>query len=157
MIDLAKTSVRRTLTSFKKLASAGPRTTIDLVEETSMMQVRILLICALGEDFSEHEVDFWQSGRLEKRSLPEALRESFHGLVNRMGHPHILFMGEWSAKYYMLPYERDLKANCKILRDFISSIVEKRKAFLDNNPEAASDKGDFLTILLTEPHFMDNN
>ena len=89
MIDLAKTSMRKTLVSFKKLASAGPRTTIDIVAETSMMQVRILLLCALGEDLSEQEVDFWQSGRLEKRSLPEVLRETFHGLINRMGHPHI--------------------------------------------------------------------
>ena len=57
----------------------------------------------------------------------------------------------------MLPYERDLKANCETLRSFISQIVEKRRAFLVNNPEAASDKGDFLTILLTDPHFKDNN
>ena len=89
MIDLARTSMRKTLTSFKKLASAGPRTTIDIVAETSMMQARILLICALGEDLGEREVDFWRGGRLEKRSLPEVLRETFHGLITRMGDPHI--------------------------------------------------------------------
>ena len=54
-----------------------------------MMQARILLICALGEDLGEREVDFWRGGRLEKRSLPEVLRETFHGLINRMGDPHI--------------------------------------------------------------------
>ena len=89
MIDLAKTSMRKTLTSFKQLASAGPRTTIDLVAETSLMTVRILLLCALGEDLSEQELDFWHRGRLEKRSVPEVLRETFHGLIHRMGAPHI--------------------------------------------------------------------
>ena len=89
MVDLAKTSMRRTLASFKKLASAGPRTTIDLVAETSMMTIRILLICALGEDLSEHELDYWHDGRLEKRNVAEVLRETFHGLITRMGAPHI--------------------------------------------------------------------
>ena len=120
MVDLAKVSMRRTLESFKRLASAGPRTTIDLVSETSMMQVRILLMCALGQDFSDHDVDFWLNGKLGKVSLAVSLRECFHGLINRFGHPHCQFFGEWYARHFVLPYERDLKKNCLILRDFIS-------------------------------------
>ena len=37
MVDLAKVSMQTTLTRFKQLASAGPRTTIDLMAEISMM------------------------------------------------------------------------------------------------------------------------
>ena len=43
-----------------------------------------------------------------------------------------------------------------ILRAFISGIVEKRREELAKDPSLLSDKGDFLTILLTEPHFKDN-
>ena len=43
-----------------------------------------------------------------------------------------------------------------ILRAFISGIVEKRREELAKDPSLKADKGDFLTILLTEPHFKDN-
>ena len=42
------------------------------------------------------------------------------------------------------------------MREFISKIVEKRRLALKQNPELAQE-GDFLTILLIEPHFKDNN
>ena len=74
MIEIAKLSMRTTLSKLRTLAKAGPKTTIDLIAEISMMQVRILLQCALGEDISDQEVDYWVSGKLEKRCISYALR-----------------------------------------------------------------------------------
>ena len=38
---------------------------------------RILLVCALGEDVSQQEVNFWDHGVLKKVSLAHSLRETF--------------------------------------------------------------------------------
>ena len=157
MVELAKISMRTTLAKLKSLAEAGgPKTTIDLMAEVSMMQVRILLRCALGEDVSDHEIDYWSKGRLGKRCLSYALREAFAGCVDRITHPQCFLLGSIANRNFVLPYERDLKANCVALRKFISDIVEKRRAHLAQNPRHATAEGDFLTILLTEPHFKDN-
>lgn len=85
-----------------------------------MMQVRILLTCALGEDISDLELDYWHNGRLEKRCISFILRETFAGCINRMSSPHCFFIGYLAAENYVLPSERALKANCEILREFIS-------------------------------------
>ena len=157
MVDLAKISMQTTLARFRQLAKeGGPRTTVDMVTEVSMMQVRILLMCALGEDVSERELDYWIKGKLEKRCVSYSLRESFHLCMNRLFSPHCFFIGYYAARSFVTPEERDLLANCLILRQFISDIVEKRRADLIKNPELANE-GDFLTILLTEPHFKDDN
>ena len=84
-----------------------------------------------------------------------ALRESFAGCVDRITHPQCFLLGSIANRNFVLPYERDLKANCVALRKFISDIVEKRKAKMAHENATAAD-GDFLTILLTEPHFKDN-
>jgi len=73
-----------------------------------------------------------------------------------MGHPHVFFFGALAGDNYLLPYERDLLANCRILRNFINNIIETRRSQLVSEPGTA-DAGDFLTTLLTEPHFKDNN
>lgn len=99
-----------------------------------MMQVRILLMCALGEDVADRELDYWSSGRCEKRCVSFILRETFHGLIRRMAHPHCFFFGRVAAGNFILPYERDLKANSLILREFISTIVERRRAEIAADP-----------------------
>ena len=113
-------------------------------------------MCALGEDVSERQLDYWHNGRLEKRCLSFNLRESFHLCMNRLFSAHCFFVGEKAARTFVTPSERDLLANCLIMRQFMSDIIEKRRADLKAKPELANE-GDFLTILLTEPHFKDNN
>jgi len=81
MVELAKVSMRQSLGRMRQLAACGPRTPVDIVKETSTMTVRILLICALGKDFSDMELDYWHGGRLEKRCVSFSLRETFHGLI----------------------------------------------------------------------------
>ena len=93
MIELAKVSMRHTLKAFKKLASAGPQTSVDIVSLTSMMTSRILLMCALGEDVSERQLDYWKGGKLEKQSVAFILRQTFAGLIKRMTYPHVFFIG----------------------------------------------------------------
>lgn len=74
------------------------------------MNIRILLICALGEDISELKIDYWHKGKLEKRSIPFSLRETFHFLVNRLANMHVFFF-PFMANWFLLPSEQDMKAN----------------------------------------------
>ena len=59
------------------------------------------------------------------------------------------------ANTFLTPHERNLKANAKALRKLIGDIVDRRRSVLANDP-SQKNKGDFLTILLTEPFFMNN-
>ena len=78
-------------------------------------------------------------------------------MLSRLGSPHCLLFGAIFTPLFLTPFERDVKANCETLRAFINSIVEKRRAELASDPSLKAKKGDFLTILLTEPHFKDND
>ena len=42
---------------------------INLGTEFNRMTARILLMCAVGEDVSEMEIDYWQDGQVVKKSL----------------------------------------------------------------------------------------
>ena len=55
MIEIARESVKITLNHFQGLIkeSKEPKTRINLINELSDMTVRILLMCALGEDVSQ--------------------------------------------------------------------------------------------------------
>ena len=67
---------------------------------------------------------------------------------------HVFFF-PFLANVYLTPSERNLKANALALRKLISDVVDKRKSVLERDPSQKA-KGDFLTILLTDPFFMDN-
>ena len=112
MIEIARESVRFSINHLKKLVkdSNGEKTQIDLIEEVSKMNIRILLICALGEDISELKIDYWHKGKLEKRSIPFSLRETFGLLVTRLANMHVFFF-PFMANWFLLPSEQDMKAN----------------------------------------------
>ena len=82
------------------------------------MFVRILLVCALGEDCSETQIDYWENGKLIKVNVAYSLRETFHKLIDRMSHAHVFFF-PFMADYFITPAERDMKANAGFLREFI--------------------------------------
>ena len=118
------------------------------------MFVRILLICALGEDVSQHQIDYWKHGKLIKVSVAYSLRETLHQLVDRLMHPHVFFFN-FLANVFLTPAERGVKANAGYLRELIKEIVERRRAAIAKDP-SLKEAGDFLTILLTEPFFMND-
>ena len=157
MVEIARKSVQLSLDVLDSLLkeSTEPRRQIDFIDQTSNMNVRIMLMCAFGEDMSQQQIDYWHNGRLEKRSLSFSLRETFHLLVNRLATPHILFF-PFLAKWYLTPAERDMKANAIILREFVSEIADRRRETIKKDPTLA-DSGDFLTILLTDELFKDSN
>ena len=78
--------------------------------------------------------------------MPFALRETFTKCIDRMNDMHVFLFGDF-AKYYLLPYERDIKANCHAIRKLFQDMVEKRR----KNPYVG--KGDLLSILLSDPLF----
>lgn len=119
------------------------------------MFVRILLTTALGEDVSQQQVNYWQGGKLTKVSVAYSLRETFHHLIERMSHVHVFFF-PFMADVYLTPAERAMKANAGFLRELIGQIVERRRTAMAKDP-SIKEKADFLTILLTEPFFMDDN
>ena len=112
-------------------------------------------MCALGEDISQEQIDYWHNGKLEKRNLSFSLRQTFQVLLNRMSGLHIYFF-PFLAEYFLTPAEWDIKANAKILRDKISQIASRRLEAMKSDP-SLKEKGDFLTIMLTDELFKDNN
>ena len=119
------------------------------------MTSRILLMCALGEDINDDTIDFWEDGKLIKKSVSLALKDTFGKLVNRIADPHIILF-PFLADTYIFPHERCFMKNAKNLRNLVQKIVDKRRKALRDDPKLAED-GDFLTILLTDDLFKDNN
>jgi cytochrome P450 len=59
---------------------------------------------------------------------------------------HVFFFSGF-AQYYLLPYERDIQANCHAIRALFQKMVEKRRA------DPSVGKGDLLSILLSDSLF----
>ena len=157
LVEIARESVRVSVDKLKKLtASSGkPKTQLDMINEFNTIFVRILLTTALGEDVSEREVNYWESGKLIKVNVAYSLRETFHHLAERMAHVHIFFF-DFLADVYLTPSERAMKANAGFLRELIKEIIDRRRVAIANDPKL-KEAGDFLTILLTEPFFMNDH
>ena len=60
------------------------------------------------------------------------------------------------ADVYLTPAERRIKANAGFLRNLISQIIDRRREAMKKDP-SLKEAADFLTILLTEPFFMNDN
>jgi hypothetical protein len=56
---------------------------MDLIQEISKLLVKIILLCAFGEDLSEHELDYVEGFRTTKKPVPYILREVFLRLLER--------------------------------------------------------------------------
>ena len=72
-----------------------------------------------------------------------------------MALPYVFFF-PFLANVFLTPHERDIKANAVTLRTLIQNIVTRRRDAIAKDP-SLKEKGDFLTILLTEPFFMNDN
>ena len=67
LVEIGKSAIVTTLDRFRRIsAEGGPKAEIDIMEEIGMMTARILLVCALGVDCAEEQVDYWEGGRLTK-------------------------------------------------------------------------------------------
>jgi len=60
------------------------------------------------------------------------------------------------ADVFLTPHERAIKANAGFLRDLIGQIVDRRRDAIEKDP-TLKQAGDFLTLMLTEPFFMNDN
>ena len=88
-------------------------------------------------------------------SLAYSLRETFQQLLSRMSDPHIFFF-PFFANTFITPWERQTRQKAVWLREVIGQIVDRRREAIKKDP-SLKEVGDFLTILLTEPFFMNDN
>ena len=117
-----------------------------MISEISNMMVRLMLSCMVGEDHSETKVDYWINGKLTKQDLAYALRNSFMQSINRLSTPHICLF-PFLANFYITKSERDLKANCKSVRDLVRALINKR---MNSDPAGHND---LLTMMLDDKLF----
>lgn len=156
MVEIAKESVRSTINSWNKECENKPEgTIIQLISETSKLQSRIILRCAIYEDLTDTYLDYWSNGKTIKKSVPEFMHTMFHDMINRFTAPHVIFFPEL-ASTFITPHERDILANAKSLRNSIAEIIERRKKEILKD-SSLLERGDLLTIMLTDDLFKDNN
>jgi cytochrome P450 len=118
MVNIAKESVQVTVERWRKIIGGKPRTRFDFMEEMQLLAARILLTCALGEDVSEDKVNYHHDGKVEQREVSFVLRQTFHDCIFRMASPHVVAF-RFLSDCYLMPYERDIKANCESVRNLI--------------------------------------
>ena len=148
MIDLAKEAMEGSLQKWLNLTAQG-QTEIDLINEVSLIYMRVLLKTAIGESLEDVKVDYWEDGKVRQMELPFALRETYSNLLERVSLPHVVLFPQL-AKHFILPSERDSVKNCIAIRALFFKMIKQRRAL---DPKIAEKKGDLLSILLTNDLF----
>lgn len=123
------------------------------MDELMILHQKILLKVAFGFDFADVLLDYEHEGKIEKKSVGWIAVTVFHECMNRLTSPHIIlfpFLCDW----YFTPYERTIVRNCKRLRNFLSTIVQERRAAVKAGKDSGSD---LLGILLTDENFHSDN
>ena len=119
MIQIARVAMKKTHAQFAQIIDEnGPRATIDIIDKSLKMTSRILLMCALGEDINDEMIDFWENGKLVKKTVSLALKDTFGKLVNRIADPHIILF-PFLTDVYIFPHERCFMKNAKNLRNLV--------------------------------------
>ena len=91
MIEIAKEAMAKTHARLDSLTQGKSESVpINLVTEFNKMTSRVLLMCAIGEDVTDLEIDYWQDGQTIKKSLSDALRQTFQDLTNRIAWPRMM-------------------------------------------------------------------
>lgn len=85
------------------------------------------------------------------RSLYFVIQQTFADCLNRIASPLTLIF-PFLRNMYILPYEREILANCLEVRKTIQQVVDERRR--DPN---AKERGDFLQIILEDETTKDNN
>ena len=110
----------------KEKCKNGP-TKINLIREISNMITSILLRCMVGRDISVEQVGYWgEDGILRKVDLSYSLKNCFSAAIDRMASPHVGMFPQL-ASWYILPRERRILANCKLVREFLKKVWLDRK------------------------------
>lgn len=56
---------------------------MDIVEEIARFSNKVLLTCVLGEDIGDTMMDYWIEGKLVKKDVSFALRDTFGKMIER--------------------------------------------------------------------------
>ncbi len=123
----------------------------NIFEAVIELQTDILTCCAFGRDCRGMEMPVKMDGKMINMPWGQAVRHIFDKCLYRMIQPHLLFFPELSDIWFTTTYDRDLKQNIQQLRNFISDIVQKRRA--GNSKASFNNQNDLLDILLNEDVF----
>lgn len=79
LVKIAEAEVlEKTVPHLKEICREnGGQSEVNIIKEISNMMTSILLRCAMGTDISCLQIDYWEDGKLQKRDLSYALRNSF--------------------------------------------------------------------------------
>ena len=81
----------------------------------------------MGEDIADKIVDWKEGGKVVQRKLGDVLRKTFHLAINRVAFPQIAFFPSYGPDWFILPIEKDLKANMETLRNEFLVLINKRR------------------------------
>ncbi len=70
-----------------KARFSRPGKDMNLMQEISKMFIKIIMMCAFGEDLSEQMLDYSENGVKTKKTVAFVLRETFHNSLRRWHTP----------------------------------------------------------------------
>jgi cytochrome P450/nitrite reductase/ring-hydroxylating ferredoxin subunit len=122
----------RLLARWRKLAEAGA--TLDIVEEFKLFTVDVTTLITFGYDINTIE----QAGDV----IQQKLNHVFPALVRRLFAP----FPTW--RYFKLPQDRKLDAAIRDLKTWLSDLIVKARARLDEDPSRAEKPANFIEAML---------
>ena len=122
LVNLAANTVKLSI----KRMNIGKGRTFDIMDEILKTATEIIFTCAMGEDISSWEIDFWENGKCSKRDATFVMRHTTARYFERAVQPHIiLFPSLGNVK--ILPFERENALNAASCRACIQKLIEKRR------------------------------
>lgn len=134
---------------------AATNKSMDIVDEIQLLNVKVILNCAFGIDISETRYPFKQKGEIKQLTLAEMLDLLFKQLIERSLSPIPLLFPSM-LKHLVLPGDKEIKENIRTVRNEILNVIRQKQELIKQNPSEL-EKGDLLSILLSDDLFKDND
>ncbi len=96
------------------------------MDEILKTATEIIFTCAMGEEISSWEIDFWENGKCSKRDATFVMRHTTARYFERAVQPHIILFPSL-GNLPILPFEREIALNAASCRACIHKLLEKRR------------------------------
>jgi cytochrome P450 len=151
MVKLAIGAVGKFIEHLLKICGPAGENQVDIIDEISRLSVQVLLTCVLGSDISDVEMEFWENGKSRRTPISFVLRDTFQKMIERYQSTHVILF-PFLANWYILPHERDIKANALAVRNVVRTVIDSRR-----KQGTELNRGDLLSIMLDDPMFSEND
>ena len=122
LVNLAANTVKLSI----KRMNIGKGRTFDIMDEILKTATEIIFTCAMGEDISSWEIDFWENGKCSKRDATFVMRHTTARYFERAVQPHIILFPSL-GNVTILPFKRENALNAASCRACIHKLLEKRR------------------------------